>query len=106
MGWGEEFNTTVYISRVAVGSVEEAKGMIDNEIETINSFKTQIKMYASANPNDIVPKDWEEDKISFMAQEIDRCFEVISESERLICKLELYIDKYEIYDKLEENKGN
>ena len=106
MGWGAEFDTTVFISHLNVNNVEHAKELIEDEKANIESAISQLKMFAAANTNDIVPEDWSEQKIAFIAQEIDEIMEGISDSQTLIVKLQLYVDKIEIYDKLEKDTGN
>ena len=103
MSWGEEFETTVFIKSQTVRDVAHAKEMVEDEQSFINDWIAKLKMYAISNPKDIVSSDWEDEKVNYVAHEIDSIMEVIRDSYNLISKLYLYIDKHEIYDKDTEN---
>ena len=67
-------------------------GEIENEIEaykeTLNDFKTKLQMFASANPKDITPKEYEDDPLFYIKRETDDLLDAIEEYAGKIEELE------------------
>jgi len=76
---------------------ENDKELIGNRIdmlkENITELECQLKMYASANPKDITPKDWDEESIRWIGIQIDTIMESIYEYSLERDNLETYLEQ-------------
>ena len=99
MSWGLEFKTNIYLSRQDYGeNIAQVQDKIDEIEKYIQNIQNQINMFASANPKDITPKDWEEESIRWINNEIDGLIDQLHEYIVQQYQLELYKEY------LEENK--
>lgn len=92
MGWGTNFNTDVYLSRMTFTDVNDVKDKINENNNYISDLLSQIKMIGSANPKDIIPEDWKEEPIRWISNEIDSLMEQILDFERENVRLNQYED--------------
>ena len=79
MGWGIEFKADIYLSRQSylnkIG-VEDRIAELDTDI---CDCETQLKMFAAATPSDVVPSDFDGDKVSWLNNEISEALETYKE---------------------------
>jgi hypothetical protein len=92
MGWGTDFRTNIFISKQTFGSKDDIEMKLAELDETINDIESQIKMYASATPKDIMPDDWKDEPINWLGIRLEELF--VSYQEALIerFKTTLYQD--------------
>ncbi len=92
MAWGTDFTTDIYLSRETYTSRQEVINKIEELTDSINGYKTKLKMYASANLNDILPDEWNEDPISWLDVQLNDLFELYDEDTIKQYRLGLYLD--------------
>lgn len=95
MGWGTAFQCEIVINKEHYQSLYEVEDRI-KDLEDFNSkLESEILMYASANPKDIVPKDWEDQAINFIKTEINAALEILKENNDLLFKLYLLKENFD-----------
>lgn len=92
MGWGTSFNTDIYLSRQIFHSKYELEDRIEQNKKWIENSIQKLKMYASANPKDIVDPEWKQEPINWLSNQIDDIMEGIEEFSYENYRLELYLD--------------
>lgn len=92
MGWGINFNSDIYLSRISADNQFQLEDLIADKEKYISDLEKELLMYVSANPAELVPKDWEEEKIGFLKNQVETLLEEIKESEVTLFKLYLYKD--------------
>lgn len=92
MGWGTSFKTDIYLSRQIFHNKYELEQKIEENEKWINDLKQKLKMFAVANPKDIVDPEWKEEPINWLSNQIDNIMEGIEESSYENYRLELYLD--------------
>ena len=95
MGWGIEFKTDVYLNRMQFGSMQEVEEKIEENKLGIEDAKQRIKMFVSATPNSIIPKDWEEEPINWLVNSVNGWFELIEDYTRENVLLNQYVEHLE-----------
>ena len=91
MGWGTGFKADVYISRVDVKNVEQARCIIEDCQELINDAKTMLIGFAVATPH-ISSEESMGDMVRSMIFQVDDCVSTIVENAEKISLLRLYIN--------------
>lgn len=91
MGWGTSFRADVYISRVDVKNVEQARCIIEDCQELINDAKTMLIGFAVATPH-ISSEESMGDMVRSMNFQVDDCVSTIVENAEKISLLRLYIN--------------
>ena len=91
MGWGTGFKADVYISRVDVKNVEQARCIIEDCQELINDAKTMLIGFAVATPH-ISSEESMGDMVRSMSFQVDGCVSTIVENAEKISLLRLYIN--------------
>ena len=99
MSWGIDFKADIFLSHVSINSVAELEDLIQEKEQDIARCKEQLLMYASSNPRDIIPGEWEEESISFIQNQINYVFTDYEEAYSILKDL-YYYKEY-----LEENEG-
>lgn len=93
MSWGVDFKADIFLSRQ---NYEENPVLVQDRIDELSreltDIEARIKMFASANPNDIAPEEWKEEKIRFISNQIDELLEQHKECHTLRDNLYLYLD--------------
>jgi hypothetical protein len=93
MSWGIDFKADVYLDRQDYGENPiQVQDRIDELSKDLADVKSQIKMFASANPKDITPEEWKEESIRFVNNQIDGLLEQYNEYHTLRGNLYLYLD--------------
>ena len=92
MSWGINFISDIYLSRQSYSSKGEVEDRISELDKEIINCEATLKMYASANPKDIVPPDSIEDQIFWLNHQINETLESYQE---------LLMDRYRVYLYLE-----
>lgn len=80
MGWGVSYEREMYLHKQDYNDNPlQVQDKIDElEIE-INNTKTKINMFASASPKDLLPKDWIEEPIRWINNEVDELIDYLHE---------------------------
>lgn len=91
MGWGTGFKADVYISRVDVKNVEQARYLIDDCQEEIHNAETMLMGLAVATPH-ISSEETMWDMVSCVKSQVDDCVSTIVENAEKISLLRLYIE--------------
>lgn len=92
MGWGTSFKTDIYLSRIIFNNKIELEDKIKENKEYISKLIQKLKMFASANPKDIIDLEWKEEPINWISNQIDNLMESIEEFSYENYRLELYLD--------------
>lgn len=95
MGWGIDFKADVYLSRESFNSVEELKDSIDECYSDMEDVKNQIGMYMAASVSDIVPDDWDDEKVPFLRNRLRDLFESYDMYFKRAIKLEMFLEYLE-----------
>jgi len=92
MGWGTSFKTDIYLSRQIFNSKYELEEKIEGNKQFLNNSIQKLKMFAAANPKDIVDPEWKEEPINWLSNQIDNLMESIEEMLYENHRLELYLE--------------
>ena len=92
MGWGINFTTDIYLSKVSYPTKMSVEDKIKEYDESIDDCESQIKMYASSTPKDIIPKEWNEEPICWINERLLELFDVYYENTINRYKLSLYLE--------------
>lgn len=95
MAWGIDFKADIFLSGQNFLSKQDVQDNIDDIDKSINDCEAILKMYATANPRDIVPSDYSEEPISWLNNRINEELEDYQEylSDRYNLRLYLkYLD--------------
>ena len=93
MSWGIDFKADIYLSKQDYSeNIFQVQDRIKELNDLITSLIAELKMYASATPSDIVPKEWELEKIRWLNTQIDEIMENLLEYNIEANHLELYKD--------------
>jgi len=95
MGWGIGFKADVYLSRMQFNSIQEVEEKIEENRKDIEDAKQRIKMFVSATPNSIIPKEWEEEPINWLVNSVNDLFELIEDYTRENVLLNQYVEYLE-----------
>jgi hypothetical protein len=90
MGWGTDFNVDLFLSKEQYSNL----GTLEEAIESEELFKTslekQILMWASSNVKDIIPKEWKDEPITFINNNVGELLQNYDETCIHIYNLLLY----------------
>lgn len=92
MSWGTTFKIDIELIRESFNSIDEVKSHIDENDVLINRLETDIKMFASSNPRDIVPTNWNEQPIDWINNQIN---------EKLCLLYEYNVENFKLYRYIE-----
>jgi predicted DNA-binding protein YlxM (UPF0122 family) len=92
MSWGIYFKPEIYLSRQSYSSKGEVEDRINEINKEINNCEAELKMFASANPKDIVPPDSIEEQIFWLNDQINGSLDVYKELLADRHNLELYLE--------------
>jgi hypothetical protein len=93
MGWGIDFSTDIFLSKQDYGKNEyQVRDAIQEVQLLIANTKNEISMFASANPKDIVPKDWSEEPIKWISATLIELMNDLEENNIQLFKLNLYLE--------------
>lgn len=98
MGWGSTHKCDVYFSKETIETLNDVELAIEDCDKNIQTIRETILMYSSGNINDIVPKEWDEEKIEFIKIRIGNLFEELWENQDKLSKLYIVKQKLE-YDR-------
>lgn len=92
MGWGTSFKADIYLSRQIFSSKLDLEFKIEENKKWISNNISKLKMFAAANPRDIVDPEWKEEPINWLNNQINDIIESIEESSFENYRLEMYLD--------------
>jgi len=92
MSWGTDFKTDIFLSHQSFISKYDVELKIKELDELISKLESNMKMFASANPKDIIPNDWNDEPINWLSNEIEDIFELYRESIVNRYNSNLYLD--------------
>ena len=96
MSWGTDFTTNIFLSNMTFpNGISDVEQKIKENENRINILKQQVQMFVSATPSDIIPKDWNEDPIIWLNNQIEDLFEDIEELLIRNVRLQLYVEHLE-----------
>ena len=84
MGWGTTFKIDVDIPKESINTLSDVNDRIEDLKVLIESSKDNIRMMCSSTPKDIVPKEYEDDILMFLGNELDDTFSYMEENYRLL----------------------
>lgn len=92
MGYGTDFKADIYLNRMIFTNKYELENKIEENKGYISDSIQKIKMFAAANPRDIVDAEWKEEPINWINNQINDLMESINEFSFENYRLELYLD--------------
>ena len=90
MGWGTDFTADIYLNRLIFNSIYELEDTIQNCKDEIEEHNRTLLMYASSNPKDIVPEEWEDQSMDFIRREVGEVLRELESEIRQLKDLEYY----------------
>ena len=91
MSWGIEFKADIYLSRQSYSSKDDVEDKIREIDKELNNCEAELKMYASANPKDIVPPDFVEEQVNWLNNRVNETLELYQDLLVYRHQLELYL---------------
>ena len=79
MGFGTDFEINIFLNKQKYRTKEEVKEKIKGLEDYMYSVKCKLKMFASSNLSETVPKDWNDEPINWLHREIGSILETIEE---------------------------
>lgn len=101
MGWGTSFTAELYLSKKVFKHKYELESAIEYCEDEIENIKSNIHMYASSNINDVVPKEFENEKISFIQREMSQLLRDLQDETIKLHLLRIYKDSNPKFEKNE-----
>ena len=95
MSWGIDFKADVYLLRESFASKLELEDTIEECYDDMEDVKKRIAMYMSASLKEVVPEEWEGDKILFLRNELSDLFESYDSYFKRAIKLEMFLEYLE-----------
>jgi len=92
MGWGIKFNADIYLSKQTYENKIDVEKKINELEQELVELECKLKMFASANLKDILPKYWNDDPILWLNNQIDDIFEQIYENHLNLIQIEQYLE--------------
>lgn len=92
MSWGIDFKADVYLKRESFVSRLELEDTIEECYDYMNDIKQRIAMYMSSSLKEVVPEEWEGDKIMFLRNELSDLFESYDSHFERVIKLEMFLE--------------
>jgi hypothetical protein len=92
MSWGIEFSADIYLIREDFKSKAEVEDKIKELEQLLIANREELKMFASANPSDIIPIDWKEEPIRWISERITDLLNEIAELTIKVYQLNLYLE--------------
>lgn len=90
MGWGTDFTTDIYLSRMTFDNEYQLDDKIKKVEKDINFATERILMYCSSNPSEVVIDDEGFEPIEYLHQRVKELLEEYEENVILLSKLEMY----------------
>lgn len=87
MSWGTDFTAELYLNRLVFTSQYDLEDKIDEVNKNIENLKQQILMFASSNPKDITPPEWEDDAIGCIHSKVNDLLNQLDEDTELLVNL-------------------
>lgn len=95
MSWGIDFKADVYLSRESFISKLELEDTIEECYKDMEDVKQRIAMYMSSSLSEVVPEEWEGDKITFLRNELADLLESYNDYFKRALKLEMFLEYLE-----------
>lgn len=92
MSWGIDFKADVFLQRESFVSKLEVEDAIEECYDDMEDVKKRIAMYMASSLSEVVPKDWEEDKVLFLRNELVDLFQSYDDYFRRALKLEMFLE--------------
>lgn len=92
MSWGIDFKADVYLIRESFASKLEVEDVIEECYDDMEGVKKRIAMYMASSLSEVVPKDWEEDKVLFLSNELADLFQSYDDYFRRSLRLEMFLE--------------
>jgi len=92
MSWGIDFKADIYLSRQSYSTKYEVEDKISEMNKIITDCESELKMFASATPKDIVPPDYSEEQINWLSNQIAEILEMNQEYLLERYRLTLYLE--------------
>ena len=92
MGWGTSFKKDIYLNHKVFSNKYELEEKIKLNKKWIENNISKLKMFASANPKDVIDIEWKEQPIDWISNQIDDLIESIEDCSFENYQLNLYLD--------------
>jgi hypothetical protein len=80
MSYGIDFKADIYLSRQSYESKEGLIDAIEHDGYDIESYESQLRMFISANPKDIIPDEWKDEPLSYLYTESGHLLDELKEA--------------------------
>jgi hypothetical protein len=90
MSWGTDFTTDIFLSHLTFETLSEIDDKIKELESDIMEDMSKLKMWAASNPNNIIPKDYNDDIIFYISSEINSILESLLDNNITLYKIKLY----------------
>lgn len=92
MSWGIDFKADIFLQRESFISKLELEDTIEECYNDMEDVKKRIAMYMASSLKEVVPEEWEGDKILFLRNELSDLFELYDSDFKRVIKLEMFLD--------------
>lgn len=91
---GTTFNSDIYIKNITFNNIYSIEHQIEIEEKTIGDIKNKICIMVGSDISKLIPKDWKEEPICWISNEIEDLLKKYDESLILLNKLKLLKDNF------------
>lgn len=102
MSWGTDFTTDIFLSHLTFNNKWEVEELIKEKEMYLSTIKEQVAMFVSSNPKDIIPKEWEDEPIRFLQNQINELFNDYDEEHSILLNLYKYLEVFDEQNKKED----
>ena len=94
MSWGTEFTVDIYLDRTSFNCKQDLVDAIEIVSESIVDIEDKLRMYAISNVKDIVPKEWEDEPVRWVHDQIEELLTDYKEYTERLVNLKHYLTVY------------
>jgi len=108
MSWSSEHIDNILLYKFIYTNIEDVKQRLIELVDDISTCNSKLKMFTTASPSEIIPKDNKHEPINWLNDEVDNIIALLNDYVIQKYELELYLKSLEenIVDNTEEEIDN
>lgn len=95
MGYGTDFTCEIFLNRMVFQNKSQIENAIDECKTNIETDTQQLMMLVSATPRYIVPDEWNEEPVRWLANQATELINAIADNMLTLSDLNRYLEVYD-----------